>query len=1299
MLRSEGMGSLFVSHSSQDDREVARLSDWLSQHGFRSFFLDFDPERGFAAGARWEAELYAQLRRADAVLFVGSPASVTSQWCFAELTMTRSLGKTIIPVIVRLGGAHPLLADTQTVDLTGLDERAYERLLRKLLAAELDPERTFDWDPTRSPFPGLESFQERDAAVFFGRHIEVELLLAQMRSRRRRHTGRLLAVVGPSGSGKSSLVRAGVLPRLRRSQPAWVVLAVLRPGDRPLRQLAHALVDAFPDGDAPSLESVEHMLDQGPAGLVALADQISDQHSVDARPDVLVFVDQAEELVTASAGEEHARFLALLHAATRGPGAVWSLLTLRSEFLSTFLVAARGEVAFDDQVLVGPLDAARLAEIIERPGDRAGVSFAPGLVGRMVADTGGGDALPLLAHTLAALYARARVRPGASITIADYEALGGVVGALRRSAAEEHRRLSERGLGEVVLPTLKRLVTVGPEGQSTRRRLRRAAFSGAEEEIVLAFIEARLLTSAEVDGESVVEVAHEALLRQWPPLADAIERDRELLQLRSEIEREAQDWQRSGRRDEYLLPAARLAAAGQLSSSAASELTQLERAFLAASKERQRSEEAARQRRTRRAIASLAGALVIVSALAFIAVLQRSQATEQTDIAQAERLATNAIAQLTTDPGQSLTLGMQAYAKKRTPLTEGALRVAASRAIPQIVLRGHHSPIRGLALADDGQHLASADEGGTIRIWDLRSPRTPPTLLRVRQPATAVAFAPGGRMLASAHVDGTVRIWNRRFPRTPPTILRSNGYTVTAVAFAGDGRHLATTPEDGTVRIWDRRSPHTPPIPLRSNRYILSAVAFASDGRHLASAGGAGKLHVWDWRSPQTPPIRLRSRSAVWAVAFASDGRHLATAGEDGTVRIWDWRSPRRPPIVLRGRQGTVGAVAFARDGHHVAGGGRDGTVKVWDWRSSRRPRIVLQGHQGSVTGVAFMPDGRHLASAGVDGTVRIWEWRPSSTPPTTLRHQHFPIDRVAFAPDARRFASVDYEGAVRIWDRRTPHSPPIRLRGTRKQEFLNDVAFAPDGSHLAASGNGMTRIWDRRTPRDAPTVVRTRRASTDDIAFAPDGRHLAAASEDGAVRIWDWQSPRTPPIRLRSRREFLTSVAFAPDGWHLAASGDDGVRIWNWRTPHTAPTLLRSQQGIVWRVVFASDGRHLASRDDDGIRVWDWRAPRASPTVLRSGRAFAGDLTFAADGRHIASNEADGSIWIWDWRSPTTLPTVLRGHKGPIAGMAFAPDGRHLISTGTDRTVREWDCLRCGPINDVLKTARARTPRDIEPR
>ena len=262
------MASLFISHNSRDNAKVMWLRDWLAQQGVASLFLDFDQEQGIPAGAKWEAELYLQLRRADAVLFVGSPASVASQWCFAELAMARSLGKTIIPVTIARGGEHPLLGDTQAVDVEGADERAFERLGSWLRTADLDPKRTFAWDPRRPPFPGLGSFEERDAAVFFGRQHEVEQLLELVSSSRRRYTGRLLAVVGPSGSGKSSLVRTGLIPRLRRARQPWLVLPALRPAGRPVRELALVLADGFRATGAPrSIEQLERALGAGAEAL------------------------------------------------------------------------------------------------------------------------------------------------------------------------------------------------------------------------------------------------------------------------------------------------------------------------------------------------------------------------------------------------------------------------------------------------------------------------------------------------------------------------------------------------------------------------------------------------------------------------------------------------------------------------------------------------------------------------------------------------------------------------------------------------------------------------------------------------------------------------------------------------------------------------------------------------------------------------------------------------------------------------------------------------------------------------
>jgi WD40 repeat protein len=1304
------MGSLFVSHSRQDRADVARLCHWLTEQGFFSLFLDFDPERGLAPGAKWESELYAQLRRADGVLFVGSPASVTSRWCFAELAMARSLGKTIIPLTVRSGGAHSLLADTQAVDLTDDDPYGFERLRRRLSAAQLDPERMFDWDPSRPPFPGLESFEERDAAVFFGRHAETELLIEQLRSSRRRYTGRLMAVVGPSGSGKSSLVRAGMLPRLQRTQPAWVVLSILRPGDRPLRQLALVVCDAFRDAGATrSLQSVELTLGKGTPGFVALAEELSHLQPSQLKPPVLVFVDQAEELIAGTAGDEHARFLDLLHGATRGEGPIWLVLTLRSEFLSVLLQTNRGEFGFDDELLVGPLDASRLAEVIERPASRAGVSLEPGLVGRLIADTGGGDALPLLAHTLALLHERVVRRRGETITVDDYEDLGGVVGALRRSADEARRRLSERGLGDLVLPTLNRLVTVGPEGEPTRRRLPRGALNVQENEVVRAFIDDRLLSSSVLDGESVVEVTHEALLRQWPPLREAIERDRTALQLRSELERAAKDWERSGRRDDYLLPGERLAAARRLIGSArrtAPDLTALERSFLAASEAWQRSHEALKRRRTRWALTGLAVALVSVTALAVVAVIQRGKAIDQRDFAQAERLTTDAIGELAADPGQSLVLAMRAYAKKRTARAEGALRVAASQATPQLIFRGQHAAVIAVAFVGGGRQLASAANDGTVRVWDWRSPRTPPTILRGRQGrVTAVAFAPDESHFASAAPDGKVRVWDWRSPQTPPIVLRSNGYTVTAVAFAGDGRHLATTPEDGPVRVWDWRSPQTPPTILRRGRSIQGAVAFAADGRHLASAGGRGVVAIWDRRSPRKRPTLLTTNeSFANGIAFAGDGRHLASAGEDGSVRVWDWRSPHSAPTILRDHQGPVTGVVFARDGRHLASTGEDGTMRVWAWRSPQTPPTVLRGHQGRVVAVAFGGDGNILASGGQDGTVRMWDWRSPRTSPTALHGDHGRVNGMQFTPDGRELASAGEDGMVRVWNWRSPSTSPTVLQS--HQGPLTDVAFVDDGRHLASTGlDGTVRVWDWRSPYSPSAVLRSSSGYPFHfgVAFADDGRHVASpdAGEDATVRVWDRQSRRTPPTLLRDPGgSWVYGVVFAEDARHLASVGDDAIRVWDWRSPRTRPTVLRNDQSFVSDMEFADDGSHLATAGHDGtLRVWDWRSPRTPPTTLRGHHGAVLDVAFAADGRDLASAGEDGTVRVWDWRSPRTPSTILRGHQGPVTTVAFASDARHLASAGDDGIVRIWRCERCGDITEVLKLAHARVPREVGPR
>src|SRR3954462_12605357 len=264
------MASVFVSHSNRDRAATERVVERLRRAGYAAMFVDFDPEQGIPAGRNWERELYAQLRRSDAVIFLASEASVASSWCLLEVGLARSLGRPVFPLRLQPGAALPLLADVQWTDLTD-PEPGLTRLLAGLRSAGLDPADSFAWDPTRSPYPGLVSFAPEDAAVFFGRRPETHRLVELLTSTLQRGPGRMVAVVGPSGSGKSSLLHAGLLPRLARMPERWLVVPPLRPGAQPTAALAGGLARAFADRGHPRpTDELTAILERGPAGLVEL---------------------------------------------------------------------------------------------------------------------------------------------------------------------------------------------------------------------------------------------------------------------------------------------------------------------------------------------------------------------------------------------------------------------------------------------------------------------------------------------------------------------------------------------------------------------------------------------------------------------------------------------------------------------------------------------------------------------------------------------------------------------------------------------------------------------------------------------------------------------------------------------------------------------------------------------------------------------------------------------------------------------------------------------------------------------
>ena len=1288
------MASLFISHSGFDRAAAQWLCDQLRAAGFQALFVDFDPDQGIPAGRNWERELYAQLRRTDAVIFLASEASVASRWCFAELSLARSLDRPVFPLRLTPGVRLPLLSNVQWIDLTDAEqdgESGFAQLLTGLRSAGLDPADAFAWDPARSPYPGLAPFGPEDVAVFFAREQETERLVELLQPTLQRGPGRFVAIVGPSGSGKSSLLRAGLLPRLARLPERWVLLSPLLPGRYPTRRLAGCLARAFASADHPRpMDELSTVLDRGPAGLIELAGELAELAARGTRlPEVLLVLDQAEELITRTGAREQQSFLDLLGGALGEESPLWVVATLRSEFLATAPERAGLADRIDDSLILEPLSRARLPEVIARPAHRAGLELVPGLVERMVEDTAGGDALPLLAYTLRQLAERAG--PEGRIDLTDYAAVGGVIGALQHHADRLSEELTHLGHGPLVVPTLVKLATIGAEGEPTRRRVLRSSLSTEEHAVVDGFVDARLLTShhhstdrddERATGETTVEVAHEALLRQWAPLREAIDNNRTELRLRAELERLAADWDQ-GRRDEsYLLRGGRLATISHWAGDHGSELGPLEQQFLEASQAQAARElDTTRRsnRRLRTLVAGLAALLVVALAASGLAWQGNERSAAQTLLASSRQLAAQANELVETQPDiailaglESLSLGRDQQPQPPAGLVSGLARhTHASR-----LLTGHTGPVWAAAYSPDGRLLATASGDRDVWLWDTAAgqPHGSP-LTGHANAVNDVAFSPDGRLLATASADLTVRMWDvaASQPHGPP--LTGHTAAVNDAAFSPDGRLLATTSADLTVRMWDviTGQPHGPP--LTGHTAAVTGIAFNPGGELLATTSRDRSVRLWDVASGQPHGQPLTGHTlAVSAVAFSPDGNLLATTSQDETVRLWDATTGQPHGSPLTGHTDTVLGVAFSPDNTLLATTSWDRTIRLWDVATGQSRSQPLTGHTNAVTDVVFDPGGHQLATTSQDQTVRLWDVAETYSISRSLIGHTDTVNRVAFSPDGQFLATASDDRTVRLWDVVTgqPHGPPL----TGHTEEVWAVAFSPNGQLLATSSYDRTaRLWDVASgqPRGGPLAGHTDRVWG--VAFSPDGQRLATTSADQTARLWDVTTgqPHGPPLIGHTNE--VRGVAFSPDGSLLAtASFDNTVQLWNVATLQARGPPLTGHTNAVSAVAFSPDGNLLATTSQDAtVRLWDVATGQPHGPPFTGHTDTVSSLAFSHDGNLLATISRDQTLRLWDVPSGRSYSQPLTGHTDLMFGVAFNPDSTLLATGSADGTARLW--------------------------
>lgn len=1278
------MAYLFISHSSVDRALSEALGKWLRGIGHECVFLDSDADGGLTAGESWEARLYTELSRCRALIALVTPNWLESAWCTAEASHAQAHGKPIFEL--RLPGidedlvarrAPPALRSPQRINWDG-SEAARKRLQDGLVKAGLDPRNLFEPVAGQAPYPGLAAFERADAALYFGRDKEIAVLQEMLRDARGSGQHRFIIVQGASGSGKSSLVRAGLLPRLEKNAETWALVKTFRPKADPLRSLAEALrtdprtkgVRLPPSPSRPPKETARLVpwREDWTTWILDATDALR-LHAGHNEATALVVVDQLEEALQGAAGTE---FLCILRdvLVRREGSELLAIATIRTDFAEQLSVhpmvgeppntppdeAAEPEAGLLpwDTYAIPPMPQSAIAEIITEPAKQVGLTIEQALVAQLQADTRTRDALPLLAFTLRELWDK-HGKDDLKLTLAEYDTFGGLEKAVASRADAVMRDLqppldvAQEDAFRAFL--LFRMMEISADGTAVRRPVARKDVPASVARVVEAFVEARLMFVA----EGIIEIAHEAMFRTWARLAGWIETARTDLQLRRRASEAAAVWDVGGREDGRLwrspdldlLEAYDQRNPGTLQPATAAFLTQSRRTA-EARREAEDAAQAALRRATAEAIENESLALVALS----------DNARRQGRGLEALKLALASWPRDATDGRPQLQRAIDAM----------GLATGEQLDVYFPIRRG--SSVHFASFSADGSRIVTASMDHTARLYEVRLYDTI-TAASIGSPMAhggevkSAAFSPDGTRIVTASHDGTAQLWDAVTGTAIGSPIRHK-YYVCSAEFNSDGTKFVTASLDGTAQLCDGFTGVELGPPMIHGNWVYFA-SFSPDGTRILTICSDGKPRLWDAVTCAMLSAPIWHDAAIISAAFSPDGTRIVTASGDSMARLWDAATGAMIGLPVE-HVAAVTSKMFSPDGARVLTAGKH-AAQLRDAFSGDVIGPSIQ-HGIDVDFAVFSPSGTQLLIVG-DLAAQLWDAATGRAIGPPIKH----VSRIysaAVSPDGAWVLTTSYDGGLRLRGAVTSTANGLLMQ--HESEVIS-LSFSLDGTRVVtASSDRTARLWDGATGAVVGLPMRH-----DDVvisaAFSPDGMRILTVSQDFAARLWD--AVTGTAIGLPMQHEYhVSSTAFSLDGKQVLTAGGQTVRLWDTVTAVAIrPPLYHGDS--VHSVAFSPDFTRIVTAHQDNVaQLWGPVTGLMSGTPMQHG----GPVIFAAfspDGSKFLTvcQDYNHSVQLWDAATGTAVGQSMH-HDGHVISAAFSPDGTKVLTVCYDGPVRLWDAV-----------------------